>query len=98
MVNGRPSNRVTFGPSPRRPPRPYEMLAAIGAGGMGEVYRARDTRLNRDVAIKVIAAGLADSSDTLARLSARLARWPRWPTPISSRFMMLAWPTAPLMP
>jgi len=46
---------------------PYEILAAIGAGGMGEVYRARDTRLNRDVAIKVIAAGLADSPDALAR-------------------------------
>ena len=33
---------------------PYEIVAAIGAGGMGEVYRARDTKLNRDVAIKVL--------------------------------------------
>ncbi len=32
---------------------PYEILAPIGAGGMGEVYRARDPRLNRDIAIKV---------------------------------------------
>jgi serine/threonine protein kinase len=34
---------------------PYEIAAQIGAGGMGDVYRARDTKLNRDVAIKVLA-------------------------------------------
>ena len=39
---------------------PYEILGAIGAGGMGEVYRARDTRLNRDVAIKVLPAAFTD--------------------------------------
>lgn len=33
---------------------PYEIVTAIGAGGMGEVFRARDTKLNRDVAIKVL--------------------------------------------
>src|SRR5215510_4137657 len=39
---------------------PYEIAAPIGAGGMGEVYRARDTRLGRDVAIKVLPAHLSN--------------------------------------
>src|SRR5712692_9871660 len=46
---------------------PYEILAAIGAGGMGEVYRARDTRLDRIVAIKVLPAHLADEPERRER-------------------------------
>jgi Tol biopolymer transport system component len=45
----------------------YQIVARIGAGGMGEVYRARDTRLNRDVAIKVLPEALAAESDRLRR-------------------------------
>ena len=46
---------------------PYEIHGAIGAGGMGEVYRARDTKLNRDVALKVLPDAFASDPDRLAR-------------------------------
>ena len=47
---------------------PYEIESVLGAGGMGEVYRARDTRLKRDVAIKVLPAAFARDPDRIARL------------------------------
>ncbi len=46
---------------------PYEILAPIGAGGMGEVYKAKDTRLDRTVAIKVLPEHLAESPERKAR-------------------------------
>src|SRR5262245_17566103 len=46
---------------------PYEILAAIGAGGMGEVYRARDARLGRNIAIKVVPAEFASDAERLQR-------------------------------
>src|SRR5207302_9848336 len=46
---------------------PYEIVAPIGAGGMGEVYRASDTRLNRDVAIKILPDAFAADPDRMAR-------------------------------
>src|SRR5436189_5513253 len=55
----------------------FEITALLGAGGMGEVYRARDTRLGRDVAIKVL-------PDTLAADAERLARFEREATTLAS--------------
>ena len=46
---------------------PYEILSALGAGGMGEVYRARDTRLDRDVAIKILPEVFAADAERVAR-------------------------------
>jgi len=48
---------------------PYTIVEPLGAGGMGEVYRARDTKLNRDVAIKILPPAYADDADRVARFS-----------------------------
>ncbi len=58
---------MTILPGPRM--GRYEIRSKIGAGGMGEVYRARDEKLNRDVAIKVLPASLSQDQDRLRRFA-----------------------------
>ena len=63
------------GPASLKPGRrlgPYEIIAPIGKGGMGEVYKARDTRLKRDVAIKICAAQFTERFEREARVIASL--------------------------
>jgi serine/threonine protein kinase len=52
----------------------YEIVTAIGAGGMGEVYRGRDTRLDRDVAIKVLPETFASDPERIARFQREAKR------------------------
>jgi hypothetical protein len=72
---------------------PYEIVSAIGAGGMGEVYRARDTRLDRDVALKVVPDLFASDPERLARFE-REAKTLRW----SSRFSRQRTPPSSAIP
>src|SRR5262245_54545456 len=58
---------MSLGPGTRL--GPYEIVSPLGAGGMGEVYRARDTKLGREVAIKVLPSSLTADPERLARFT-----------------------------
>jgi serine/threonine protein kinase len=64
-----PYNRRQLALTPGTRLGPYEILSALGAGGMGEVYRAHDTKLNRDVALKILPDAFASDPDRLARFT-----------------------------
>jgi serine/threonine protein kinase len=68
---------------------PYEVLSSLGAGGMGEVYRARDTKLNRDVALKILSESFVLDADRLARFRREAQSSPRSITRTSLRSMAL---------
>ena len=81
---------------------PYEVKTLIGRGGMGEVYRARDLKLNRDVAIKVLPDHLAQDHERLARLHREaqllatlnhphIDRFTDWRTPPAYQRLCLNW-------
>jgi len=73
---------------------PYEILAAIGAGDRGEVYRARDTQVKRDVALKVLPPRWPPTPNTWRGCSAMRNCWPRSTTRTSHRFMASLKPVA----
>ena len=65
IVRGRIEESTALAPGTRL--GPYEIISPLGAGGMGEVYRAKDTRLDRIVAIKVLPSHLSSNSDLRQR-------------------------------
>ena len=73
---------------------PYEIVAAIGAGGMGQVYKARDSRLDLTVAVKVLSQSLATDPSFHSRFERETKPSPRPHTRTSSPFMTWARKTA----
>src|SRR6516164_3653253 len=69
---------------------PYVVQGLIGAGGMGEVYKARDTRLNRTVALEVLPQSLSADPFRRSALSGRREQSPPYSTQISAHFLTLA--------
>jgi serine/threonine protein kinase len=55
----------------------YDVTAPLGEGGMGQVYRARDTKLDRDVAIKILPEAFAHDADRWRGFNVKRGRWPR---------------------
>jgi len=75
---------VSLSPGTRR--GPYEVTAQIGAGGMGEVCRARDSKLNRDVALKVLPSAFGSDPDRMTRFhrEAQLLAALFWSEPVKN--------------
>ena len=78
-------NSVSSSLLPGRQIGPYTIVSLLGAGGMGEVYRARDRKLGRDVAIKVLPAQFMAERERHARFRAKRAYWRPSATPTSAR-------------
>ena len=74
---------------------PYAIVGPLGAGGMGEVYRARDTRLGRDVAIKVLSSHLSTNVEAHARFEAEARTISSLTTRTSARSTLSDGRTAP---
>ena len=77
---------------------PYRIVALLGTGGMSQVYRARDTRLERDVAVKVLPAHLAENREALLRFEREAKSVAALSHPSILGFTTLAWTTVFTMP